>query len=509
MQHLGILFLSLFLFLGVSCQNVQSETSAPMSLERERSDGLLATAPAKAKQEMGATSSSEAEVNTEGYKDYGSNPHIQTQQDRFSTFAIDVDTGSYTIARRKINEGQIPPKASVRVEEFINYFPSEYPKNTQDWFKVHLDSAPSPFREAYHLLRVVVQGQEVLVSQRKMANLVFLVDTSGSMSSEDKMGLVKQSLSLLVDNLQERDRIAICTYAGSVQTVLRPTSVSERKVILASLESLSSGGSTAMASGIQNAYDLAYEHYQAGAINRVIVCSDGDANVGPMSHKEILELIGKQREKGITLSTVGFGMGNYKDEMMEQLADKGNGNYTYVDNLAEAKRIFVEELTGTLQVIAKDMKVQVEFYPESVETYRLIGYENRDVADKDFRDDQIDGGEVGSGHTVTALYELKLKANPQEICRVFVRAKEPEGSVAQELQFAFKASQIYPQWSNAPATFRFIAGVAEFAEILKESPHSQTSFSHLLKELKNAKVSGQERQQEFVSLVEKTNALKG
>ncbi|MEK7485010.1 MAG: von Willebrand factor type A domain-containing protein, partial [Planctomycetota bacterium] len=306
------------------------------------------------------------EVNSEKYKDYGVNPYQDPKQDQFSTFAIDVDTASYTIARRKLNENQIPPKEAVRIEEFINFFPPEYEKNRKDWFKVHLDASPSPFRPKYHLMRVVIQGKDLTSAERKPANLVFLVDVSGSMASGDKLELVKQSLRLLVEALDERDYVSICTYAGSVQTVLQPTNAQFKSKIIDAIEELGAGGSTAMASGILNAYSLANVNFRPEVVNRVIVCSDGDANVGTSNHEEILKLIEDYKDKGITLSTIGFGMGNYQDVMMEQLADKGNGNYSYVDTIAEGKRIFVEQLTGTLQVIAKDMKVQVEFNPNIV-----------------------------------------------------------------------------------------------------------------------------------------------
>lgn len=459
------------------------------------------------KESWDAVSSHEAS-NTEDYKNYGINPRVETQKDKLSTFAIDVDTASYTIARRKLNEGSIPPKDSVRVEEFINYFPPEYPRNRADWFKVHLDASPSPFRDTT-MLRVVVQGKDILPEERQAANLVFLIDTSGSMMSSDKMDLVKQSLRILVEALDNRDRVAICTYAGSVTTVLEPTSIREKSSILEAIENLSAGGSTAMASGIVNAYRLANANFQVGAVNRVIVCSDGDANVGATSHEDILKMIEDFKDKGITLSTVGFGMGNYKDTMMEQLANKGNGNYAYVDSVSEAKRVFVEQMTGTLQVIAKDMKIQVEFNPETVKTYRLIGYENREVKDEDFRKDQVDGGEVGSNHTVTALYELELHPQEGSLCTVFVRAKKPEGSAAEELRFSFEKKQIVSNWESASQKFRFVVCVAEFAELLRESEYATSTVDKVLEQIEKMSDTSDEKEKEFLSLVKKLIALKG
>ncbi|MEK7485139.1 MAG: YfbK domain-containing protein, partial [Planctomycetota bacterium] len=296
---------------------------------------------------------------------------------------------------------------------------------------------------------------------------------------------------------------------GSVRTVLNPTSAQEKETIKQAIMNLQAGGSTAMASGILNAYSLANVHFNPQAVNRVIICSDGDANVGSRNHNEVLALIEDYKNKGITLSTIGFGMGNYQDTMMEQLADKGNGNYSYVDKLSEAKRIFVEQMTGTLQVIAKDMKVQVEFNPETVKSYRLIGYENREVQDKDFRNDQVDGGEVGSGHTVTALYELELTPQSGRLCHVFVRAKQPDGQVGEEVRYSYEKEQLLSEWNQTSKKFRFIACVAEMAEILRESPHVNSTLEAVYQELQNNKLAENEPEQEFVQLVQKALALKG
>lgn len=460
--------------------------------------------------EGGGVGLSVTETNTEDYTDYGVNKRTNTQEDSLSTFAIDVDTASYTIARRKINEGSVPPKASIRVEEFINYFLPEYDKNRDEWFRVYMDAAPSPFRPAYHLLRVVVQGEDIVPEKRKPANLVFLVDTSGSMNSEDKIGLLKRSLALLTESLSPQDHVAICTYAGSVKIVLPSTNISEKHKILNALERLESSGSTAMESGILNAYSLANVNFQAGAINRVIVCSDGDANVGRTSHKDILKLIADYKEKGITLSTIGFGMGNYKDTMMEQLANQGNGNYAYIDNFSEAKRVFSEQLTGTLQVIAKDVKIQVDFNKEVVENFRLVGYENRKLRHEDFRNDQVDGGEIGSGHTVTALYEVKWNNNTGNLCKVSIRGKEADGSTAEEFSTSFHSKEIPATWEKSSKKFRFIACVAEFAEVLRESDYAKdTRIEDVLNKLDKEELATDEREHDFVKLVRKVITTKG
>src|SRR5262245_39274827 len=316
---------------------------------------------------------------TEDYKDYGVNPVTPPEKDRFSTFPIDVDPASYAVSRRKLLQGGLPPYDAVRAEEFLNYFDYAYPAPTQVPFAVHLAAAPPPFTQGHHLVRVALQGKRIAPSERKPVHLVYLVDTSGSMQSQDKIGLVKKSLQVLTRALRSGDTVALCTYAGSVREVLAPTGIDNKDRILSAIEDLTAGGSTAMASGIDLAYRLAERTMVPNHVNRVIVLSDGDANVGATSHDEILQRIARYKDKGITLSTVGFGNGNYKDTMMEQLADKGNGNYTYIDNESQAQRVFSDQLSGMLEVIARDVKIQVEFDPAVVKEYRLIGYENRDV----------------------------------------------------------------------------------------------------------------------------------
>ncbi len=408
---------------------------------------------------------------TEHYADYGVNPVTDPARDRLSTFAIDVDTASYTISRRKLNEGTLPPFASVRAEEYLNFFRYSYDPPTNKPFAVHTDAAPSPFTPGHHLVRVGLQGRRVTAEERMPVHLVYLVDTSGSMSGSDRIDLAKKSLRMLTDKLQGRDTVAICTYAGGVELILEPTGIDRRDRIVSAINRLQAGGSTAMGDGIKLAYDLAKRTLVRGHVNRVVVLSDGDANVGQTSHEEIRKIIHGHRGEGITLSTVGFGSGNYKDVMMEQLADSGDGNYTYIDSEEQARRVFSEQVDGLLQVIARDVKIQVEFDPSVVATYRLMGYENRDIRDKDFRNDKVDAGEVGSGHTVTAMYDVVLRRNDRSPITVRVRHKAPLGSErAEESVFPMNAQNIARTFETAHPDFRFATAVVGFAEVLRKSP---------------------------------------
>jgi Ca-activated chloride channel family protein len=452
------------------------------------------------------TDTREPASNTEDYKNYGVNEMTSTSEDNLSTFSIDVDTGSYTIARRKLQSGQTPPASSVRVEEFVNYFRYDYPDPDSGPFAVHMEGAPSPFDSTgkRQILRVGVQGDRISQSERKPVHLTFLVDVSGSMSSRDKLGLAKKSLQVLTNNLQEGDTVAIATYAGRVAEILPPTGIENRGRIMTALDSLKSGGSTAMNSGLEIAYKLALKNFQRDHVNRVLVLSDGDANVGPSSHRDILKRIEHFVDEGVTLSTIGFGMGNYKDTMMEQLANKGNGNYYYIDSMDEARKVFGEQVNGTLQVIAKDVKIQVEFDEDRVESYRLIGYENRDIADKDFRNDAVDAGEIGAGHTVTALYELVLADGADgKLGTVRVRHKEPQGAKAKEQAFHLSSGDMREDLREASKDFQFAVAVAGFAEILRDSPYAEHINLALVKELaQGATLSGQADRQEFIDLVE-------
>lgn len=441
---------------------------------------------------------------TEDYGAWGINAFQDPRQDPLSTFSIDVDTASYTISRRKLQEGTLPPAQAVRVEEFVNYFSYNYPEPKSGLpFGVDFAAAPSPFAKDHLFLRVGVQGQRVREDQRGPVHLTFLVDTSGSMHSADKLGLVKKSLHRLVDNLREGDTVSLATYAGSVSRVLDPTGMKERSTIHAAIERLSAGGSTAMESGLDLAYKMAYEGLQPGHVSRVIVCSDGDANVGRSSHEEILKQIRHYTQEGVTLSTIGFGMGNYKDVMMEQLANQGNGNYYYIDSEDQAKKVFEDDLMGTLLVIAKDVKIQVEFDPQAVLGYRLVGYENRDIADKDFRNDAVDAGEIGAGHNVTAIYEVQLKPGARVTpVTVRLRHKAPDGARATENTFRFTPEQLAASFEQAPANFRLAVSVAAFAEVLRRSPFARGWSLPQILTLARESADDSKEQQELIALIE-------
>ncbi|MBL8196439.1 MAG: von Willebrand factor type A domain-containing protein [Blastocatellia bacterium] len=451
--------------------------------------------------------------NTEGYKNYGVNPWTNSEKDRFSTFAIDVDTGSYTIARRKLNEGVLPPKDSVRVEEFINYFKYQYPNPvTKHPFSLTMEASTSPFDANRYLLRIGLKGREVTLADRPPTHLTFLVDNSGSMASDDKLGMVKQSLKMLVKHLKDHDTVAITTYAGGVNLVLSPTPISQKSVILSAIDELESGGGTAMEAGIDLAYKQAHASFAPNSINRIIICSDGDANIGKTSHQEILEQIQEYVKEGITVSTIGFGMGNYKDTMMEQFANKGNGNYYYIDNIAQAKRIFVEQLNGTLQVIAKDVKIQVEFNPKTVAKYRLVGYENRDIADADFRNDKVDAGEIGAGHTVTAIYEVQLKKQPSSnIATVRLRYKTPdakEETPAEEVAATYDLARLKQNFDQTSEDFRFSIAVTALAEVLRESPEAKNwSLEKISSIAQSSTQKNNPEREEFLGLVKKALEL--
>ena len=405
------------------------------------------------------------------FQHYGVNPFIDTEDDQFSTFAIDVDTASYTVARRFLDDGFLPDQNSVRVEEFVNYFDQGYAAPDEDAFAIHVDGSPSPFGGSNHwLMRVGLQGKELLEGQRQDATLVFTIDVSGSMAREDRLDLAKQFLRLLVDELRAADKVAIVVYGDRGFVLLEATEGREKGKILQAIESLQPGGSTYVEDGLKVAYKLAVGEVEPNRITRVMILSDGVGNVGNTGPGSILRQVQEHVGQGVTLTTVGFGMGNYNDILMEQLANDGDGAYYYVDTLSEARRIFVDGLTGTIQYIAKDAKVQVEFNPETVSRYRLLGYENRDVADEDFRDDAVDAGEIGAGHSVTALYELKLREGAEGILgTVYVRYDDAGFTDVVEINREFQRTDLTEPFEEASSRFQLSAVVAEFAEILRGS----------------------------------------
>ena len=413
------------------------------------------------------------------FEDYGVNPIIDTEDDHLSTFALDVDTGSYTVMRNYINDGYLPPEESVRVEEYVNYFEQGYPNPpAHQAFGIYIDGAPSPFTETerYHMLRVGIQGYDVPERERKDVSLTFVIDISGSMDMDNRLGLVKRSLELLVEQLRPTDQVGIVVYGSDARVVLEPTPASRKGSILSAIYELRTEGATNAEAGLRLGYKMAMRAYEPGAVNRVILCSDGVANVGQTEADAILAEVRGYVEEGVTLATFGFGMDNYNDTLMEQLADKGDGFYAYVDDIHEAQRLFVDDLTSTLQTIAMDAKVQVDFNPEVVSRYRLVGFENRDVADEDFRDNRVDAGEIGAGHSVTALYELKLYPEAYgQIASVYLRWEDPDTREVVEMSKDFYVDDLARDFHEADPYFQRTVIVAEYAEILRDSYWAQES----------------------------------
>jgi Ca-activated chloride channel homolog len=451
----------------------------------------------------------------DSFTDYGRNPWTETKTDYLSTFAADVDTASYTIARRKLTEGWLPPPASIRVEEFVNYFTYTFPEPTAGSpFSVVMDAAPSPVEPARHILRVGVATKGKAIGDRKKMNLIFLVDVSGSMSSQDRLPLARKALAILTNNLSDGDTVGVVTYAGRTRVVLHPTGIEHKDKILAAIDSLRNEGATGMASGLDLAYDEALQGVRPNSVSRVIVLTDGDANVGAHTHAELLKIIASRAQQGVTLSTIGFGMGNYRDNLMEQLADKGNGNNYYVDNLDEAKRIFQERLGATLEVVAQDVKMQVAFDSTMVARYRLLGYENRDIADKDFRNDAVDAGQVGAGHQVTAMYELELteqgKRTGEALASVRIRWKVPgskPGTKASETAFPMIGGPA-KAFASAPADLRFAFAVAAFADVLRNGVDAEHWALADLRDIAKGATYGLDDRTELVALMNKAIALK-
>ncbi len=403
------------------------------------------------------------------FKSYGVNPTIDTEEERFSTFSVDVDRASYALTRGYLERGALPDEQAVRVEEFVNSFDYGYQSDPEAPFSVHGEGFPSPSRKGYHVVHIGLKAREVSREARKPAHLVFVIDVSGSMNIENRLGLVKQALRLLVDELDERDRVSIAVYGSTAHPVLGPTSAADKHKLMAAIDKLSSDGSTNAQAGIELGYSMASEHLLEGGINRVILCSDGVANNGITDADGIWERVRAQAARGITLTTIGFGMGNYNDVLMERLAQVGEGNYAYVDQLEEARRIFVQNLTGTLQVVAKDVKLQLEFDRQAVARYRLVGYENRMLAKEQFTDDRVDAGEVGAGHSVTAIYEVKLREPTGTFATLRIRYKAPQGGDSRELEKHLPSSVLRPAYGRTAPPTRLSYVAAAFAEKLRGS----------------------------------------
>jgi Ca-activated chloride channel family protein len=445
-----------------------------------------------------------APFNTEAYDHIADNPFVLVATDPRSTFSVDVDTASYAIVRRFLDAGQWPPKDAVRIEELVNYFPYAYepPKDGRP-FAVHLDAASCPWSPGHRLVRVALKGREVPSAERPPANLVFLLDVSGSMDEPSKLPLVQAAMRLLVGELQPRDRVAIVVYAGAEGLALPSTPVADRDAIVSAIESLSPGGGTHGSAGIRLAYETATAHFIKGGINRVVLATDGDFNIGVTNQGDLIRLIEDEARTGVFLTALGFGMGNLKDSTLEKLADHGNGNYAYVDSLMEARKVLVEQLGATLVTIAKDVKLQVEFNPRQVKAFRLIGYENRALAHQDFNDDRKDAGDIGAGHTVTAFYEIvppappvdaptldPLKYQPPpapssaapdtgELLTLKLRYKEPNADQSSLIEVSLKDEG--QPFESADPDFRFAASVASFGMLLRDSPYKgQADYAKVL-----------------------------
>ena len=470
--------------------------------------------------------------NTEAYDRIVENPFLAVGQNPLSTFSIDVDTAAYSNMRRFLNQGMLPPPDAVRIEELVNYFAYDYvpPEDKETPFAAHVTIAGCPWRPEHRLARIGIKGWAMPPPERPPSNFVFLLDVSGSMGVGNKLPLVKQAIRMLVEQLDERDRVAMVVYAGASGLVLPSTPCDNKEVILAALDGLESGGSTNGGAGIQLAYDVAVQNSLEDGVNRVVLASDGDFNVGVTNRGDLTRLIEDKAKSGVFLTVLGFGMGNFKDATMEELADLGNGNYAYIDTRNEAKKVLVDQMQGTLVTIAKDVKIQVEFNPAQVSAYRLIGYENRMLRAEDFNDDTKDAGEIGAGHTVTALYELapagaKLdtpavdtpkyrqvqplakEAASGECFTLKLRYKEPDGDVSTKLGFAVTDAGL--SYAQADADFKFSAAVAGFGMLLRDSQHKGSVTHDAVLELAR-EGQGQDRhgyRQAFLELVKKAKAI--
>ena len=468
--------------------------------------------------------------NTEDYDHIVDNTFLAAMKNPLSTFSIDVDEASYSNVRRYIESGSMPPAGAVRIEEMINYFDYEYPQPTDEHpFKVITEVAACPWNTQHQLVHIGMQGKVIPMENLPASNMVFLIDVSGSMNDPNKLPLVKASLKMLVEKLRPIDKVAIVVYAGSAGLVLPSTSGNEKAAIRQAIDNLEAGGSTAGGEGILLAYKTAHQGFIKGGNNRIVLATDGDFNVGPSSDDDLVNIVEKERAGGVFLSVLGYGMGNYKDNKMQQLADKGNGNHSYIDNINEARKVLVSEFGSTLFTIAKDVKLQVEFNPAKVAAYRLIGYENRVMANEDFNDDKKDAGELGSGHTVTALYEiipvgvksdfiksvdpLKYQSNPpsvvnsDELMTIKLRYKKPDSDNSQLLSQTVAGSS--NSFSNSSNNFRFSAAVASFGMLLRNSEYKQqSSYDQVLQLARSAK--GEDAngyRAEFIRLVQSAGTI--
>ena len=467
-------------------------------------------------------------VDTERYQHSTDNPLHLVAEEPVSTFSIDVDTGAYANVRRFLNAGQLPPQDAVRIEEMLNYFDYDYatPKTREQPFAVSTELAPAPWNANAQLLRVAIKAYELPASERPPANLVFLIDVSGSMQSPDKLPLLKNAFRLLTEQLGARDRVSMVVYAGSSGVVLEPTPGDQKYKIREALGHLEAGGSTNGGEGIERAYELARANFRKDGINRVILATDGDFNIGKVNFQGLVDMAERERKSGVALTTLGFGTGNYNDQLLERLADAGNGNYAYVDTLSEARKVLVTELSSTLVTVAKDVKIQIEFNPAAVREYRLIGYENRMLAREDFNNDQVDAGEIGAGHRVTALYEIvptdksgrieplryaatpAQKSNGGELAWLRLRYKQPDADKSQLIERPIHTRDaLHP--SQVSTDFKFAASVAGFGQWLRGGKYLNEFDCDSVLNLARAGLANDREgyRREFVSLVELAKTL--
>jgi Ca-activated chloride channel family protein len=475
----------------------------------------------------------EAKINNEKYANQKNNGVLLVNEQPVSTFSIDVDTASYANVRRLLNQGELPQHDSVRIEELINYFTYDYPVPTEQPFSVYSEVGPSPYNTDKHLLHIGIKGKSLPAASRPAANLVFLLDVSGSMNQANKIDLLKNALKMLTNQLSEQDSVAIVVYAGAAGTVLKPTKGDNKQAIIDALAKLSAGGSTNGGAGIEAAYRLAQQSFIKGGINRVMLATDGDFNVGTVNNQALKNLIESKRKSGIDLSILGLGTGNYNDELMQQLAQNGNGNAYYIDNLNEARKVLVEELSSTLFTIAKDVKIQVEFNPGQVSEYRLIGYETRALKREDFNNDKVDAGDIGAGHTVTAIYEISLTSstnkandplryqnntrkplnplatNSSELAFLRLRYKAPAEKKSQLIEIAINKEQMINNLENTSKNYQFSAAVAGFAQLLRGGENLSTmgitNIIHLAQQGKGKDNHGYRG--EFINMVKLAQAL--
>jgi len=466
---------------------------------------------------------------TETYKAIDENGFKSTATDPLTTFAADVDNASYSNVRRMLNDKQKPDKDAVRIEELINYFDYNYTPPAEG-SKTPLNATTTlskcPWNTDNYLLRIGLQAKKIDLTKAPLSNIVFLIDTSGSMYSPDKLPLLKESFKLLLESLRPEDRVAIVVYAGAERVALPSTPAKEKDTIIKVLENLEAGGSTAGGAGIQKAYQIARENFIEKGNNRIILATDGDFNVGVRSDGELKRLVEKERQSGVYISVLGYGMGNYRDDMLETIANKGNGNYAYIDNIAEAKKVLVNEFGGTLYTVAKDVKLQLEFNPQYVKQYRQIGYENRALANEDFKDDSKDAGEIGAGHTVTVLYELvpakgkttdelryqkqNTQAHKDELAFLKIRYKDPYIKRAKSVEESTPIPFTLTDLAQTDDDYRFAAAVAEWGMLLRNSKYkAQSSYNQVLELAKNALGEDKESyRKEFIDLVELSEKIK-